>query len=189
MAYRPSQRLSALRGHDLSKTTELEMKPVMNLMVVLIPLLLSTAEFVKLSVIELNLPAAVSETAGGPVEEKINLAVTITDQGFFISSKLAVLGGDVAGGPTIPRIAGQGDSLVYDFRTLTSRLFDIKKRIRESAIARRIVYSDSLQIILTAEPNIEYQTVVSTMDAARSIVVGNQEVPLFPDVSLSAGIY
>ncbi len=57
MAYKPSMRRSGVTA-DI----ELDIKPVMNLMVVLIPLLLAGVEMVKLSIIEIDLPPA---SAGG----------------------------------------------------------------------------------------------------------------------------
>ena len=51
MAYKPSARRSGVTA-DI----ELDIKPVMNLMVVLIPLLLAGVEMVKLSIIEIDLP-------------------------------------------------------------------------------------------------------------------------------------
>ncbi len=183
MAYRPSKR--AKHGFEWVDTN---VTPMMNLMVVLIPLLLTSAEFVKLGVIELNLPpAAQGQTAldmqAMPVEEtkKLDLTVTITDQGFFISSSLAVLSGDREGAPTIPLIEDEG-SMIYDFDKLSERLLEIKQ-------AAQGKFPDTDQIILLAEPDINYQTVVSTMDASRSIRVEGSLVPLFPEVALSAGVF
>lgn len=179
MAYQPSKR--ARHGFEFVPTN---ITPMMNLMVVLIPLLLTSAEFVKLGVIELNLPPTAvgpeaSTLAELPEEERRNLdlAVTITNEGFFISSSLAVLGGEREEEPTIPLVNG-----AYDYRALSMKLYEIKKRAKER-------FPDFDQIILMAEPDIDYQTLVSTMDATRSVRVGERVELLFPDVSLSAGIF
>ena len=179
MAYRPSRR--SKREFALVHTN---ITPMMNLMVVLIPLLLTSAEFVKLGVIELNLPPAALGPEGEmlaelPQEERKNLdlTVTITDRGFFISSSMAVLAGDRAGEPSIPLVNGE-----YDFYTLSVKLLEIKRKAGNN-------FPDSEQIIIMAEPDIDYQTVISTMDAARSINVNGLIEELFPEVSLSAGIY
>ena len=179
MAYRPSRRAS--RGFELVHTN---ITPMMNLMVVLIPLLLTSAEFVRLGIIELNLPPA----AVGPEAEmlaelpqedmkNLDLTITITDRGFFISSSLAVLGGEQAGEPSIPLVDG-----VYDFQELSEKLYEIKTR----ATSR---FPDANQIIIMAEPDIDYQSVISTMDASRSMRINGRLEELFPDVSLSAGIF
>lgn len=184
MAYRPSK-----RGRHPHEEGEANITPMMNLMVVLIPLLLTSAEFVKLGVIELNLPPAAKGPAGQQLEampsediQKLDLTVTITDRGFFISSSLAVLSGDLEGEPTIPCFSGAAGSDAYDYTTLSNKLFEIKSRAADS-------YPDSEQIIILAEPEIDYQTLISTMDASRTVVRDGSRESLFPDVSLSAGVF
>ncbi len=179
MAYQPSRR----RKRE-SEMAHANITPMMNLMVVLIPLLLTSAEFVKLGIIELNLPPAAVGPEGRllaelPQEEikKLDLTVTITDRGFFISCSMAVLAGEDIGEPSIPLI-----NSVYDFQQLSLKLLEIKQKAEN-------VFPDVNQIILMAEPNIDYQTVVSTMDAARSVRTNGDLVELFPEVSLSAGIF
>jgi biopolymer transport protein ExbD len=179
MAYKPSKRMT--HGSDWIHTN---ITPMMNLMVVLIPLLLTSAEFVRLGVIEINLPPAAvgpesTMLAQLPIEEtkQLDLAVTITDRGFFISSSLAVLSGDREGEPSVPLKDG-----TYDFEALSQRLYEIKQKAVNQ-------FQDSNRIILMAEPEVDYQTVVSTMDAARAVRMDGETVELFPEVSLSAGIF
>ncbi len=177
MAFRPSFRRNASH-HEV----ELNMTPVMNLMVCLIPLLLTSAQFIKIGVIDLNLPPAVGTAVSqleAPKEsaKKLDLAITITDKGFFISSSLAILRSSDGAGPSIPRNEN-GD---YDFADLSAKLFEIKKK----AIGN---FSDTEKIIIQAEPEIDYQLLVNTMDAARSITRDDKKYTLFPDVSLAAGV-
>ena len=179
MAYRPSKRTS--HGFEL---VHANITPMMNLMVVLIPLLLTSAEFVRLGIIELNLPPAAVGPEGEMLAElpqedvkKLDLTITITDRGFFISSSMAVLAGDEAGEPSIPLREG-----VYDFQDLSQKLLEIKIKAQGK-------FPDTDQIIIMAEPDIDYQTVISAMDAARAIRVDGRVQALFPDVSLSAGIF
>jgi biopolymer transport protein ExbD len=176
MAFRPS-----LRSSRPAETAEPNMFPMMNLMVVLIPLLLSTASIIKIGIIELNLPPAVGGKSAQleqpkEIERKLDLAITITDQGFFLSSSLAVLRTEQEQGPSIPMINGE-----YNFNELSKKLYEIKKKIQRQ-------FTDADRIVIQAEPDINYQILVSTMDAARSIRVEGKEVALFPEVSLSAGI-
>ncbi|RMD91986.1 MAG: hypothetical protein D6813_06650 [Calditrichaeota bacterium] len=175
MAYRPSYRRTEKRIENV----EPNLTPVMNLMVVIIPLLLTSAQFIKISVIELNLPPA----AGPKMTElqqpkeselKLDLAVTITDQGFFISTAAGILHSDQ--GPSIPKKNGE-----YDYETLARRLYEIKQK----ALGK---FKDTDSIIIQAEPEVDYQTLVSTMDASRSIKLQGREIALFPKVSLSAAV-
>ena len=177
MAFRPSQRRSTS-----SEKVDPNLFPMMNLMVVLIPLLLSTASAIKLGVIELNLPQA----SGGPAAQasvpkeatrSLDLTVSISDSGFYISTSLAILKSEDNQGPAI----GLLPDGKYNFDTLSERLYEVKRRISGSP-------TDTEKIIIQAEPNIDYQTLVSTMDASRSIVIENNEYRLFPVVTLSAGI-
>lgn len=177
MAYRPS-----FRRTNPIENVEPNLTPVMNLMVVLIPLLLSSAEFIKISILELNLPPAagpVQETLKKPQEKirNLDLTVSVTHDGFYISSALAVLRPESGEGPSIP-LRADG---TYDFELLSQKLYEIK----QSAEGK---FPDTETIIIQAEPNVDYQTLVSTMDAARSIRVEERTVVLFPQVSLSAGI-
>ena len=170
MAYKPSFR----RSRE-NENTEPNMTPIMNLMVVLIPLLLSSAHLIKISVIELNLPPAAGAQMDKPKETqlKLDLAVTITDKGFYISSSSAVLL-KKKDGPSIPKVNGE-----YDYDLLAKTLYSIKKK----AAGR---FKDINAIVIQAEPKVNYQTLVSTMDASRSIKVDNNRVLLFPEVSISA---
>jgi len=179
MAYRPSKRRKSIFEMEHANIT-----PMMNLMVVLIPLLLTSAEFVRLGVIELNLPPAAVGPEGQmlaelPQEErkKLDLTVTITDKGFFLSSSVAVLSGAREGEPSIPITDGG-----YDFETLSSKLYDIKDKAKDR-------FPDIDDIIIMAEPAIDYQTIISTMDASRGIRINEEMQTLFPNVSLSAGVF
>ena len=67
----------------------------------------------------------------------------------------------------------------YDYGLLAKTLYSIKQK----AAGR---FKDANAIIIQAEPKIDYQTLVSTMDASRSIEVDNNRVLLFPEVSVSA---
>jgi len=177
MAFRPSYRRSAE-----TEEIEINLTPIMNLMVVLIPLLLSSAQFIKIGVIDLNLPPAVgaqgtATAAPKEVEKKLDLAITITDHGFFISSSLAILKGKDDNSPSIPMLEN-GD---YDFQELSNTLFELKKKAMGN-------FADTEKIVIQAEPEIRYQILVSTMDASRNIRVDDRDYVLFPDVSLAAGI-
>lgn len=177
MAFKPSK-----RSRRPQESADPNLTPVMNLMVVLIPLLLSSAQFIKLGMIEINLPPASSGTVvqtemPKEVEKKLDLTVTITDEGFYLASSVAVALGESGEGPTIPKKA-DGE---YDYQQLNELLARIKKK----AVG---VFKDTDQIVIVAEPEIEYQTVVSTMDAARTYKEEINVLPLFPSVALSATV-
>jgi len=161
---------------------ELNIFPMMNLMVVLVPLLLSTATAIKIGVIELNLPQAV----GGSITEtkvptesmrSLDLTITITSEGFFISSSIAILKGGDSDEPTISKFPDGN----YDYDELGRTLYEIKQKIAGKP-------HDTKKIILQAESDVQYQVLVSTMDASRSLRIEENQVELFPQVIVSAGL-
>ncbi|UCE05889.1 MAG: biopolymer transporter ExbD [bacterium] len=177
MAFRPS-----FRSSRSPEEIEINMTPVMNLMVVLIPLLLSSAQYIKIGVIDLNLPPAVGTSVsqlGAPkeTEKKLDLAVTITEQGFFISSSLAIFKNEEGEGPTI----SLNENGEYNFEELSRKLYKIKMKALKN-------FSDTEKIVIQAEPKINYQLLVNTLDAARSCSIENKTYTLFPEVSLAAGV-
>ncbi|MBN2357579.1 biopolymer transporter ExbD [candidate division KSB1 bacterium] len=177
MAYKPSKR----RMYE-PEYVGLNLFPVMNLLVVLIPLLLSTATFVKLGVIELNLPKAASgplaqQTLGKESQRSLDLTITITGRGFYLSSSRIILRDPGSGGPTIPVLSNGA----YNYLELSTQLFELKQKISST-------FFDSKRIILQATRDIEYQILVDTIDAARSIHMDGKQYELFPDVVISAGI-
>ncbi len=176
MAYKPSARRKSTNAN-----IELNMLPVMNLMVVLIPLLLSASEFVKLGVISLDLPTG---TEGGgettpPDETKrtLDMIVLITKDGFAIDKT-----GTFVKGLDGSNLAVSKKDGAYDYAGLSARL----RQIKDEAEAEN-VYSDLDQARVTADADTQYDTVISTMDAIR--VMQDAEgrfVPIFPRVSLGA---
>ena len=178
MAFRPS-----LRRHHKEVSTELNLNPMLDMMTVLIPLLLANAQFAQIGEIELNLPPATSGVTAGTAalpketQRTLDLVISITDQGIYISSALAAAEKLPNRKPTIA-VRADGE---YDYQTLSQQLYEIKQKAGNN-------FADPESIVIQAEPKIRYQTLVSVMDAARSIRLGEKIVSLFPNVALSAGV-
>ena len=173
MAYKPSARR---KSADL----DMDLDIVMNLMVVLIPLLLAGAEFVKLSIIEINLPPQNQGGGGGEqnpdreVEKRLNLSIAITKSGFTISSPSAVLPGESDDGPTIPI----NDDNTFNYESLKEKLIEVKKIVLEKS------YKDKDSAIITASADIEYQVIIDVIDAIQLYTDEEDNVqPLFPQVN------
>jgi biopolymer transport protein ExbD len=175
MAYKPSARR---KSADLEM--DLDIKPVMNLMVVLIPLLLAGTEFVKLSIIEINLPPQ-NQGSGGEeqnpdreVEKKLNLSIVVTKSGFTISSPSAVLPGESDEGPTVP----VNDDNTFNFVALKEKLKEVKKMIADKS------FKDKDSVIITASADIEYQVIIDVIDAIQLYTDEEENIqPLFPQVN------
>lgn len=160
MAYKPS-----LRRHQKLEPMSLDIRPVMNLMVVLIPLLLAGSVWTKLAIKQLNLPP---KTAGGgsaetekpmEVQKRLGLSVIVSKQGFYIASQSGFLKGDEARSsqgdePSIPL----NEDGSYNYEDLNAKLIEIKEKIKSTD------FSDKNSIILTAEANIPYKYIIKTMD-------------------------
>jgi biopolymer transport protein ExbD len=148
---------------------ELDITAFMNLMIVLVPVLLLSLVFSQVSAIEINLPLAGGESAvedqtPGPVELLIRHDYLQVDypQGVMLKR--------------IPRTeAGE-----YDFALLSVVLQEVKRRLREQGI-------DSGAITLLSEDDVDYQTIISTLDTVRSfkalVVTSVVDAALFPEVS------
>ncbi len=182
MAYKPSMRRAS---EDLEM--DLDIRPVMNLMVVLIPLLIASAQWVKLSIIEINVPPSKGPSGGGgegaenemkEQEKKLGLKIAIAHEGITIGNAATLLEGEEGeGGPTIP-ISEDGK---YDYNKLREKLIEIKKLIDGKG------YKDAERAVLTASADIEYQVIVDVMDNIQTYENDKREIlPLFPQVNFGS---
>lgn len=180
MAYKPS-----LRRKTEETDIELDIRPVMNLMVVLIPLLIVSAEWVKLGSIEINVPP--SKTGIGDngdqqseereKEHKLGLSIAITDMGITIASPGAVLNSEEnPEGPTVPLLADNSQN----YELMKQKLIEIKKAIQGKG------FKDEDRAVITASADIKYQVIIKVMDYLQVYEDEDQNVlPLFPEVNFS----
>ena len=97
----------ARKRDDISVETDLNLAPIMNMVVILIPLLLLSVVFLKVGVINITAPKlsmGPPSDAPPPVDEPLNLTVAVSSKGFRLAATGAVLP-EMAGcpvpGPTI----------------------------------------------------------------------------------------
>ena len=156
-----------MRTRRLRKQSEaLEISAFINLIVVLIPFLLSTAVFSNMSVVDLTLPAKSANYEGLKAND-LKLEVVVRHDAIEVGDKI---GGLIARVPNTP----QGPDLV----TLNAQMFEIKKK-----------FPDVTTASLLPEPNIPYDTVIHVMDAMRTGKSANGgtevvDVDLFPAISI-----
>lgn len=143
---------------------ELDITTFLNLMVVLIPFLLMSAVFSRITIIELNLP---TDAAGSTNKPKITIEVIIRESRLEIGNGRGV----------IARIKKIDDK--YDLQKLSDYLKKIKGN-----------YPDKTDATILIEPDIEYDYMIQIMDVVRSAEVvqegqtEKQLVALFPDMSI-----
>jgi biopolymer transport protein ExbD len=145
----------------------LDVTAFINLIVVLVPFLLSTAVFTRLSVLDLALPAQSTGALEQLSVEKLNLEVVIRADAIEVGDRI---GGLIQ---RIPRTA----SGHYDTAALASLARAIKEKFPNKSDAT-----------VLPEPNVPYDVLVQVMDVLRA---GHQvqgakvvEVALFPDISI-----
>src|SRR5262252_8699435 len=144
---------------------QLEITAFLNLIVVLVPFLLSTAVFTRLSVLDLALPAQSS----GVEQLKVNnlqLEVVIRPDALEVGDRI---------GGLIERVPNVNNA--PDTKRLGEILTEVKKQ-----------FPDKAEATVLAEPNTSYEMLVRVMDAMRSIktVDGAKIVraDLFPQISV-----
>ncbi|MBN8705692.1 MAG: biopolymer transporter ExbD [Bacteroidetes bacterium] len=187
MAFKPSARKK--QDNDYK---EPDMLVIMNLMVCLIPLLLSCAEFVKMGTIEINLPTDSGGGGGGSSAslekaKKLDLKVLITEAGFTIQSTIRGIEKGPVDNASIPVKPGSYDLNVmgsykehYPFDELNAKLVAMKKEIAGQG------FTDETNVQITAGNNVPYQVLVKTMDTVKAKYDKNKEVVevLFTNISL-----
>lgn len=145
---------------------ELDITTFLNLMVVLIPFLLVTAVFSRITIQELNMPEA---AAGGRTPDKpvVTIEVIVRQAGLEIADGKRVV-------MTIPR---KGES--QDFEELSRALLDLKRE-----------YSEKEDATILIEPDITYEELIHVMDAVKVAELPGEEdgerkkYALFPELSI-----
>jgi biopolymer transport protein ExbD len=149
-----------------SHPAALEVSAFINLIVVLVPFLLSTAVFTRLSVLDLKLPAQNSPNSETTQVGKLLLEVIIRKDALDVDDRN---GGRLL---HIPDVDGQ-----HDIPTLAAEMLLLKNQ-----------HADTTEATVLAESNTPYDTLVKVMDAMRATKVpqGNQAVDmeLFPAISI-----
>jgi len=149
------------------EATELNITAFMNLMVILVPFLLITAVFSRLTVLELNLPSSQSQAVVDN-EPEFQLEITVRENAIEVGDRSAGV---------LSRIDNTPDG--YDLPELSSYLARVKQQ-----------FPDKADATLLLEPDISYETLVEVMDVVRVVErisdssrqVVRQE--LFPEISI-----
>lgn len=162
-----------LRKHSKGDP-ELNIIPLMNVMVILIPYLLTTAIFSQVAILELKLP----QVSQGPATDQVPNNEPPPLQLNVVIQKDAISVTDNRQG-VLRRIEKKGGK--FDLEKLSDTLLKIKDTLKNKGQEKR-------DLNLLAESTIDYETLVQVMDAVRVTTVesGGQAVALdlFPEISL-----
>ena len=155
----------AMRNHAKYRgRNDLNIVPMIDMMVILVFFLLFTAVFSNTNILELNLPAPNSSVPDLP--QGLNLEVIVRQNTIEVADRnTGVL-------RTLPKKEGE-----YDYAGLSEFLQFVKSK-----------YPDTLAASVLLEPEIPYDVLVQTMDNTRVWLnaegIGLTKVELFPDISV-----
>ena len=176
------------RRHHYKRRTkqpayEIDVTTFLNLMVVLVPFLLITAVFSRLTIVELNLPSA----AGGPPSELDGFTpeIIVREEGIEITNGKQVIA-------TVPNkeltTADDEDEVKYDLDTLSDLMVELKSTYPQQ---------ESASVLMEAQ--IPYDFLIQVMDIVKAVQVPietefGEEIPegepqfemvaLFSDISV-----
>jgi len=148
------------------EAAHLEITAFINLIVVLVPFLLSTAVFTRLSVIDLALPAQTNGQLEQLKAEDLKLEIVVRADALEVGDRI---------GGLIQRIPSTATG--PDVRALQTLMQQIKTK-----------FPDKADATVLAEPNTPYDTLVRVMDVVRAghLAQGDKLVKadLFPNISI-----
>jgi biopolymer transport protein ExbD len=146
---------------------ELDMTTFLNLMVVLVPFLLITAVFSRITIVELSLPS--SAQAAAPTEPAFRVEVIVRETGLEITNGKAMIA-------ALPREEGEP----YDMDGLSNYLVALKRQ-----------HPDKEDASVLLESDIAYDYLIRVMDVVRSMELPPENegeeplrVALFPDIAI-----
>jgi biopolymer transport protein ExbD len=150
----------------MQETHELDVSTFLNLMVVLVPFLLISAVFSRVTIMELSVPTS----AGGSQSNKPNFSIEVI---------VRKAGLEIANGSFVEAAIPKKDDQ-YDMEMLSEMLVRLKTR-----------YPEKEDATVLMEPEIAYDYLIQIMDAVRGTEMQQedgsdmvQKLVLFPDISI-----
>jgi len=152
------------RGTGRHPPAEVNITAFMNLMVILVPFLLVTAVFSRITILELDLPGAAGNAQ--PESRRFDLEIIVRGKAIEVGERY---------GGTIRRIDATASG--YDYAQLSQVLQQIKAR-----------FPETLDATLLLEADISYDTLVQVMDCVRVARIvqagGVYNTELFPGITI-----
>ena len=150
-----------------NETYEIDVTTFLNLMVVLVPFLLITAVFSRLTIVELNLPS--TSGGGAPTPDNFRVEVIVREAGMEISNGTDIIA-------AIPKADDE-----YDLEKLSEYMVELKQTYPRH---------DSASVLMEAQ--IPYDYLIQVMDIVRSVelpaedpeIVEPQLYALFTEISV-----
>ncbi|MBL4818738.1 MAG: biopolymer transporter ExbD [Deltaproteobacteria bacterium] len=143
---------------------------MMNVLFMLVLVLMGMSAFLPIGIIQVQAP----QFGGAPVDPKdrdIHLTIMLLKSGINLSVAGDMLRGK--NGPLLPKISN-GPELAYNFSALQQQLQQLKTK-----------YPREKRIIIMANPDVIYNDITHTMDAARVSASGKT---MFDEVAFVPGV-
>jgi biopolymer transport protein TolR len=149
---------------------ELNIVPFLDIITNVLMFVLATVSVTFTATIDTFPPKAGGAGARAPTTPTLGLTVIVVNDGFSVKAR----GGNVAPGcsDTGPGLAVGKVAGDYDYKTLNLCVKKLKGLSPD--------FASETQVTLSANPNIPYQAIISTIDAVRK---GDDGSDLFPDVN------
>jgi len=150
---------------------DLDITSFMNLMIILVPVLLMSMVLARTTVLDLKLPDMADSSIPPTEEPPQQLELIIRADKFEINYPAGIKLKWVEKTP-------EG---TYDYKLLAGVLQETKRLLEDKGIQKKDIY-------ILSETDTDYQTLVSTMDTARSfkavVAASVVDAELFPEISL-----
>jgi biopolymer transport protein ExbD len=166
------------RTRKENQEADLDITPFMNLMIVLVPVLLLSMVFSRITIIDLQLPEAAGTTSTELKQQQVELV--IKKSGLSVNFPEGALLREIPFAQNETREPGQSQSMTPDYKQLSTVLQELKRHLREKGADRR-------NINFLIQDEAEYEQIIAAMDAARSyqtvVAASVVEAELFPDIA------
>jgi len=161
------------RGRKAREEVDIDLVPIMNMFLVLIPFLLMSACFFHLKIINTSVPVLSEATDDGP--KKNNIKVTVIVEITKGSIELSAMSDSIENGK------------LDKFSTRIIKGMEEENTLNQLALSLEVIkkaYPASDTLIIIPNESVIYDTIIQTMDVARYF----KGFPLFPNVVLSGKV-
>ena len=156
---------------------ELNIVPFLDIIMNVLMFVLATVSVTFTSSFD-TMPPRSGGSGRAPTTPSLGLTITIVPEGFSVKAKggnVATGCDDIGPGLAVGKAPNDQGMQDYDYRKLTACVRKLKNSSED--------FKDENQVVITANPEIPYQTVVGVIDAVRRTDEGED---LFPEVNFGA---
>jgi Biopolymer transport protein ExbD/TolR len=163
-----------------AKQQDLDLMPIMNLLCLLIPFLLLSAQFIQIGIILVDTPKkSRSKKKNDDVKKKtLGLTIDITTEGYYISSKKGSACPNKSGnGQPCLAVTHAGGKKIYPSVLLRKFIYTkfYKPNHKTNSLGKKKgkentnVFADWGKVTIRPQDQIKYDTIIKTLDASREL--------------------